>query len=70
MKTIKMKVDGMHCGGCSGRLKRTLEALPQVESCEANHETKDVVVTLKEELSVEAITKVLADGGFTVLSVD
>ena len=25
-----MKVEGMHCGGCSGRLKRTLEAMPGV----------------------------------------
>ena len=25
-----MKVEGMHCGGCSGRLKRILEALPGV----------------------------------------
>ena len=33
-----MKVEGMHCGGCSGRLKRTLEAMPGVESAEASHE--------------------------------
>ena len=68
MKTINMKVDGMHCGGCSGRLQRTMEALPQVESCKANHEDKSVVLTLKEDMSNEEIIKALEPGGFTVLS--
>ncbi|MBR4208753.1 MAG: heavy-metal-associated domain-containing protein [Verrucomicrobia bacterium] len=68
MKTINMKVDGMFCGGCSGRLQRLMEALPQVESCKANHEDKSVVLTLKEDLSREEIEKTLAKGDFTVLS--
>ena len=68
MKTLNMKVEGMHCGGCSGRLKRSMEALPQVESCEANHEDKSVVLTLKEDLPMEEIAKVLDEGGFTILS--
>ena len=32
-----MKVEGMHCGGCSGRLKRILEALPGVTEAGAGH---------------------------------
>ena len=32
-----MKVEGMHCGGCSGRLKRILEALPGVTEAGADH---------------------------------
>ena len=31
-----MKVEGMHCGGCSGRLKRILEALPGVTEAGAD----------------------------------
>ena len=23
-----MKIEGIHCGGCEGRLKRAMEALP------------------------------------------
>ena len=68
MKTIHMKVDGMFCGGCSARLQRMMEALPQVESCKANHEDKSVVLNLKEDLSEEEISKALAVGDFTVLS--
>ena len=68
MKTINMKVEGMHCGGCSGRLVRMMEALPQVESCQANHEDKSVVLNLKEDMSNEAISDALAKGKFSVIS--
>ncbi len=68
MKTINMKVEGMHCGGCAARLTRMMEALPEVESCKANHEDKSVVLTLKEDMDREAISAALAKGDFTVLS--
>ena len=42
MKTLNLTVDGMMCGGCSARLTRVLEALPQVASCKADHVTKAV----------------------------
>ena len=67
MKTLKMKVDGMHCGGCSGRLKRTLEALPQVESCKADHVTKAVELVLNADLPLEAIVKAVEGAGFKVV---
>ena len=50
MKTLNLTVDGMMCGGCSARLQRVLEALPQVESCKADHVTKAVELVLKEDL--------------------
>lgn len=65
-----MKVEGMHCGGCSGRLKRTLEALPEVEAVEASHETGIVEVTLKSELSNEALKSTVEGANFTVISID
>ncbi|MBQ3488479.1 MAG: heavy-metal-associated domain-containing protein [Clostridia bacterium] len=67
MKTLNLKVDGMRCGGCSARLQRVLEALPQVESCKADHVTKEVTLVLKEELPLEAITKAVESAGFTLL---
>ena len=67
MKTLNLKVDGMKCGGCSARLQRVLEALPQVESCKADHVTKDVVVVLKEDLPLDAIAKAVETAGFKVM---
>ena len=64
-----MKVEGMHCGGCSGRLKRTLEALPEVESAEASHETGIVKVTLKSAVSDDVLKSTLEAAKFEVLEI-
>lgn len=50
-----MKVEGMHCGGCSGRLKRTLEAMEGVESAEASHEEGTASVVCNESVTDEAL---------------
>ena len=67
MKTLNLIVDGMKCGGCSARLQRVLEALPQVESCKADHVTKEVALVLKEDLPLEAIVKAVEGAGFKVI---
>ena len=67
MKMLDLTVDGMMCGGCSARLTRVLEALPQVESCQADHVTKKVKLVLKEDLSLDAIRKAVEAAGFKVV---
>ena len=67
MKTLNLIVDGMKCGGCSARLQRVLEALHQVESCKADHVTKEVALVLKEDLPLEAIAKAVEGAGFKVI---
>ena len=67
MKTVDLKVDGMMCGGCSARLQRVLEALPEVESCKADHVTKAVQLILKEDLPLDAIAKAVEGAGFNVI---
>ncbi len=67
MKTLNLIVDGMRCGGCSARLQRVLEALPQVESCKADHVTRAVELVLKEDLPLEAIRKAIETAGFKLI---
>lgn len=67
MKTLNLIVDGMKCGGCSARLQRVLEALPQVESCKADHVTRAVELVLKEDLSLDTIQKAVESIGFKVI---
>ena len=67
MKTLNLTVDGMRCGGCSARLQRVLGALPQVESCKADHVTKAVELVLKEDLPLETIAKAVEGAGFKVI---
>ena len=51
-KTMKktMKIEGMMCGHCEARVKKVLEALPQVDSAEVSHEAGTAVVTLNGEI--------------------
>ena len=67
MKTLNLTVDGMRCGGCSARLQRVLEALPQVESCKADHVTKAVKLVLNADLPLDAIKKAVEAAGFKVI---
>ena len=67
MNELKLKVDGMKCGGCSARLQRVLEAIPQVLSCKADHVTKAVELVLKEDLPLDAIAKAVEAAGFKVV---
>ena len=68
MKTLNLTVDGMMCGGCSARLQRVLEALPQVASCKADYVTKAVELVLKEDMPLEAIVKAVEAAGFKVVA--
>ena len=67
MKTLNLTVEGMMCNGCSARLQRVLEALPQVESCKADYVTKKVELVLKEDLPLDAIRKAVEGAGFKVV---
>ncbi len=69
MSNIELKVDGMKCGGCSGRLKRVLEGTDGVNSTEIVLETKQVTVDFDDaSIGVDAIKGVIADAGFTVMA--
>ncbi len=69
MSNIELKVDGMKCGGCSGRLKRVLEATDGVKSTEIVLETKQVTVDYDDaSIGVDAIKSVIEDAGFTVMA--
>ncbi len=69
MSNIELKVDGMKCGGCSGRLKRVLEGTDGVKSTDIVLETKQVTVDFDESsIGIDAIKGVITDAGFTVMA--
>ena len=55
--TKTMKIEGMMCGHCEARVKKVLEALPEVETAEVSHEAGTAVVTLNAEISDEVLKK-------------
>lgn len=67
MENIELKVEGMHCGGCSGRLNRVLNSLDGVENAEANFETGIVNVAYnRNQISLDTIKESIADAGFSL----
>ena len=64
-----MKIEGMMCGHCEARVKKALEALPQVESASVSHESGTAVVTLKEAVDNSVLTKAVEDQDYKVVSV-
>ena len=53
--TKTMKIEGMMCGHCEARVKKALEALPEVENAEVSHESGTALVTMKSDISNEAL---------------
>lgn len=69
MKKV-LKVEGMHCGGCEGRVKRILEALPQVDEVVASHTEGTAVVVLNADVADDVLKSKVEGLGFTVLGVE
>ena len=64
-----MKIEGMMCVHCEARVKKALEALPQVEQAAVSHEAGTAVVTLKSDVSDEVLKKTVEDQDYTVTGI-
>ena len=67
--TKTMKIDGMMCSHCEGRVKQSLERLAQVSQAEVSHEKGTAVVTLTAEVSNDVLKKTVEDQGYNVISI-
>lgn len=67
--TKTMKIDGMMCSHCEGRVKQSLEGLAQVSQAEVSHEKGTAVVTLSADVSNDVLTKTVEDQGYKVISI-
>ena len=67
--TKTMKIDGMMCSHCEGRVKQSLEGLAQVSQAEVSHEKGTAVVTLTAEVSNDVLKKTVEGQGYNVISI-
>ena len=67
--TKTMKIEGMMCGHCEARVKKTLEAIAEVESAEVSHTEGTAVVTLNAEISDDVLRKAIEDQDYSVISI-
>ena len=64
-----LKIEGMMCEHCEARVKKALEALPEVEQAAVSHEAGTAVVTLKTEVSNDTLKKTVEDQDYTVTGI-
>ena len=67
-KTIK--IEGMMCGHCSGRVKKCLEATAGIANADVSHETGIALVRMDNDVSDEVLTKIIEDEGYKVLGIE
>ena len=65
MKEIKLKIEGMHCAGCSNRLEKVLNNTDGIEKAEVNFEQKEATITYNEsQTNIDKIKEAIQDAGF------
>ncbi len=64
-----LKIEGMMCGHCEARVKKALEALPEVAEAEVSHEAGTAVVTLNSEVENAVLQKAVEDQDYKVLGI-
>ena len=67
--TRTMKIEGLMCKHCEARVKKVLEALPEVEEAVVSHETGTAVVTLHAEVANDVLKKAVEEQDYPVLSI-
>lgn len=65
-----MKIEGMMCGHCEARVKKTLEAIDGVESANVSHEAGTAVVTLSSDVSDDTLKNAVEAQDYKVISVE
>ena len=68
--TKTMKIEGMMCGHCEARVKKVLEALPEVDAAEVSHEAGTAVVTLNAEIDDSVLKKTVEDQDYKVIGIE
>ena len=65
MKEISLKIEGMHCTGCSGRLERVLNNFEGIKKAKVDFDKKQAVIEFDEsKTGIEDIKAVIEDAGF------
>ena len=64
-----MKIEGMMCGHCEARIRKALEALPEVEQAAVSHEAGEAVVRLRAEIADAALKKAVEEQDYAVTAI-
>ena len=65
-----LHIEGMMCGHCEARVKKALEALPEVSEAVVSHEAGTAIVTLTAAVDNDTLKKAVEDQDYPVTSVE
>ena len=66
---MTLHVEGMMCGHCEARVKKALEALPEVSEAVVSHEAGTAIVTLSADVADETLKKAVEDQDYKVTGI-
>ncbi|MGN1006761.1 MAG: heavy-metal-associated domain-containing protein, partial [Aristaeellaceae bacterium] len=64
-----MKIEGMMCGHCEARVKKTLEKIEGVAEAKVSHTAGTAIVTLSAPVADDVLKKAVEDQDYKVLSI-
>ncbi|RQS31675.1 Cu(2+)-exporting ATPase [Burkholderia sp. Bp8992] len=64
LQTIELSVDGMHCGGCTGRVQRALAAVPGVVDAAVDLDTQAATVTAQDTVEAGRLVDAIRAAGY------
>lgn len=64
-----LNIEGMMCGHCEARVKKALEALPEVSGAVVSHTDGTAVVTLSADITDDVLKKAVEDQDYKVTSI-
>ena len=64
-----LKVEGMMCGHCEARVKKALEALPEVDEAVVSHEAGTAIVTLNAEVADDVLKNAVETQDYKVTGI-
>lgn len=68
--TKTMHIEGMMCGHCEGRVKKTLEGISGVKSAVVSHEKGTAIVELESDVPSSVLKKAVEDQDYKVTGIE
>ncbi len=62
----EIKVEGMHCNHCAGKVEAAIKALDGVKSVKVDLDSKSAEIVSSAELDRAVLAKAISDAGFTM----
>jgi Cu+-exporting ATPase len=69
MKKV-IRIEGMSCGHCSGRVQKELEAMDEVKSADVSADENRAIVELSAEVADAKLTAAVEEAGYQVVGIE